>query len=356
MKSQVKRSPWRLLLGEQLLGAVLAHQLDAGLGQRRQVVRVHVLDRRQDLDLRADPLADPLEVLPHAVQHAPGPAWRPVTPSSRRWEKYRSGWQLVQQVDVLDLARRPPRRARASITCAGRACARRRRRGRSANCSQHLGADLVAAAADPGPDRGRRRLARSAATALARRSRRPAAASRSAASPPGSPSDSATGKQSATSTSSARPRLAREVAVHPRELLAAGLRVARSAVGPGPLAQVGAVHLPAHARRARGRAARRGPGAGGSRVTALGLVVGEDAEVERLVRALAHAALAGGEDRARRRAGRAVVDHPRQLQRGAQLLVAAAHERRRACAAASPRARARAPGPPGRRRRSGRRR
>ena len=52
-----------LLLGEQLLRAVLAHQLDAGLGQRRQVVRVHVLDRGEDLDRRAPiALAHALEV------------------------------------------------------------------------------------------------------------------------------------------------------------------------------------------------------------------------------------------------------------------------------------------------------
>ena len=75
-----------LLLGNQLLCAVLPHQLDAGLGQRRQVIGRHVLDRGQDLDLGADLLANPLEVRPYLLS-THKPAWRPVRPSSRRWEK-----------------------------------------------------------------------------------------------------------------------------------------------------------------------------------------------------------------------------------------------------------------------------
>ena len=39
MKSQVNRSPWSRALVRQLLGAVLAHQLDARLGQHRQLAR-----------------------------------------------------------------------------------------------------------------------------------------------------------------------------------------------------------------------------------------------------------------------------------------------------------------------------
>ncbi len=58
----------RLLLGEQLLGPVLAHQFDAGLGQRRQVISLDVFDRGEDLHLGADLLAHPLEVAPYAFR------------------------------------------------------------------------------------------------------------------------------------------------------------------------------------------------------------------------------------------------------------------------------------------------
>ena len=58
----------RLLLRQQLLGAVLAHELDAGLRERGQVAGLHVLDRGADLDLGADLLAHPLEVAPYALR------------------------------------------------------------------------------------------------------------------------------------------------------------------------------------------------------------------------------------------------------------------------------------------------
>ena len=63
--------PVALLLLEQRLSAVLAHELDAALGQRRQVGGGHVLHGRADLDLRRDPLADALEVRadPRRVDH-----------------------------------------------------------------------------------------------------------------------------------------------------------------------------------------------------------------------------------------------------------------------------------------------
>src|SRR3712207_1211084 len=90
----------RLVLGEHVLGAVLAHHRDPRLGQRRQVVGRDVLDRRADLDLVADPLAHAREVLADAVRvhHARTtmPHWRPVRPRSRRWEKSRSGLKIVQ--------------------------------------------------------------------------------------------------------------------------------------------------------------------------------------------------------------------------------------------------------------------
>ena len=66
MKSQVKRSPMARLLLEQHLRAVLAHQLDAALRERRQVVRGHVLDRGADLHLGGHALANPLQVRAHA--------------------------------------------------------------------------------------------------------------------------------------------------------------------------------------------------------------------------------------------------------------------------------------------------
>ncbi len=57
-----------LLLGQQLLRPVLAHQLDARLRQCRQVIGLHVLHRGEHLDLGADLLAHPLEVAPYAFR------------------------------------------------------------------------------------------------------------------------------------------------------------------------------------------------------------------------------------------------------------------------------------------------
>jgi hypothetical protein len=91
-------------LGGEVLGAVLPHQLDARLGQRRQLRRRDVLDRGADLDSRrvaargGDPLPDSVEVRAHARRVEAGdelhhqarqtiPHWRPVTPPSRRCEK-----------------------------------------------------------------------------------------------------------------------------------------------------------------------------------------------------------------------------------------------------------------------------
>src|SRR4051812_48373073 len=94
-------------LGEQLLRAVLPHQLDAALGQRRQLVGGHVLDRGEDLHVRRvatscdDALTHPLEVVADELRaqarelarhvSQTSPAWRPVTPWSRRGEKNRGG-------------------------------------------------------------------------------------------------------------------------------------------------------------------------------------------------------------------------------------------------------------------------
>src|SRR6476469_3454912 len=95
-----------VLLGHELLRAVLPHERDAALGQHPHLLDGHVLDRREDLDVvrraarRRDPLVHPLEVLAHArrsqLSHAT-PACRPVTPLSRRCEKKRSARQLVHR-------------------------------------------------------------------------------------------------------------------------------------------------------------------------------------------------------------------------------------------------------------------
>ena len=86
---------------------------------------------------------------------------------------------------------------------------------------------------------------------------------------------------------------------------------------------------------------------------AVRLVVGEDPEVERLVRALAHAAPAGGE-----RHGGAGQPHCAcsrgELERRLELLARARTRARRACAGASPRARGPRPGPRARRPPAGR--
>ena len=62
MKSHVNRSPNRVLLGGQGVGAVLAHQRDARLAKGGQVGGVHVLRGRQDLDIGPHQLADPGQV------------------------------------------------------------------------------------------------------------------------------------------------------------------------------------------------------------------------------------------------------------------------------------------------------
>ena len=141
----------RALLRLEVLEPVLADQLDPGLGEHRQLGRVDVLGRRQDLDLRAAALAHPFEVarapardrVPRIGSAIDGvgpdrPAWRPVRSPSRRWEKKSSGSQLVHRSDDLDLGRRRRARAAGARPRPGRACARRRSRRRG----RELGEDL----------------------------------------------------------------------------------------------------------------------------------------------------------------------------------------------------------------------
>ena len=84
------------------------------------------------------------------------PAWRPVTPSSRRWEKYSSGEQLVQLVHVLDV-----RDARGGELSGDHGPQIEHAPGGSPLNArerlQHLVPDLIAAAPDPRPHGGGRR-------------------------------------------------------------------------------------------------------------------------------------------------------------------------------------------------------
>src|SRR4029079_15662191 len=88
--------------GGEILGAVLAEQRHARLGEHAELLERDVLDGRQQLrvaDLRADTLrslAPPRGVEAGDQARHTTPAWRPVTPPSARWEKNRSGRQIVQ--------------------------------------------------------------------------------------------------------------------------------------------------------------------------------------------------------------------------------------------------------------------
>ncbi len=67
-----------------------------------ELLQRHVLDRGEDLDAVGQLAADPLEVGADAggveagdqTRHT-SPAWRPVTPPSRRWEKNRPNQHMV---------------------------------------------------------------------------------------------------------------------------------------------------------------------------------------------------------------------------------------------------------------------
>src|SRR3954468_4055009 len=88
----------------EVLGAVLANHGHAGLGEHADLLECDVLDRGQHLHALADLVADSREVVGDAarveaadqLRHA-SPAWRPVTPRSRRWEKKRSASWIVHR-------------------------------------------------------------------------------------------------------------------------------------------------------------------------------------------------------------------------------------------------------------------
>ena len=185
MKSQVNRSPWRPAWragparGSRRPARCRPRPARAGPPPRR------TWSPRRISTSRADPLAHALEVrrIASAVhQHAPAP---PGGRSRRRRGGGRSTGPAGSSCSGRGARPRVTPAAaelRADHRGAGRACARRRRRRTSANALEHLGPDLVAAAADAGPDRGRGRRRRSSPRP-SRRSRRRAGASRSAASP-----------------------------------------------------------------------------------------------------------------------------------------------------------------------------
>ena len=172
MKCQRNAPGYAVGLRLQLLGAVLADERDAGLGERPQLLQRHVLDRREDLDAVRQLGADAREVLAHAAGVDAGdqarhttPAWRPVTPPSRRWEKNRPNQHIVHRPMSCTVGNARFRRARCGGRPRGRGCARRG--GVVAGERRvDLLADLVAAAAGAGADQ---RGHRAVAAALAQR-------------------------------------------------------------------------------------------------------------------------------------------------------------------------------------------
>ena len=123
MKCQRKRVGPGRGLGLELLRAVLAEQRDAGLGEHAEVLDVDVLDRGEQLDVagiaaraRARRRRSPRARGRRSRARAPAssarhttPAWRPVTPPSRRWEKNSVVAAHRAQAGVVDRRRRRPR-------------------------------------------------------------------------------------------------------------------------------------------------------------------------------------------------------------------------------------------------------
>jgi hypothetical protein len=111
-------------LGHELLGAVLAHDGDTAVGQCRQLLDRQIFDRGQDLHLRrvasgrCDRLPCPGQVARHRLRPQPAdqvnhatPAWRPVTPRSRRWENSRAGSEQIVQIPMSAMVVAPTSRS-----------------------------------------------------------------------------------------------------------------------------------------------------------------------------------------------------------------------------------------------------
>src|ERR671915_352801 len=158
---------------------------------------------------------------------------------------------------------------------------------------EHLGADLVAAPADAGADGGGRRALEALDPPLHHAARKGAPA----AVEPGGPAAVGEGDGEAVGDEhqQGQPALGGEVAVDPRELLAARLGVDVLGIGPVPVAEVAAMDLPAHhdPLALHPRTVGEPPPVLGD---VLGIVVGEDAQVERAIGAAGDAAVAGRED------------------------------------------------------------
>src|SRR5919106_6475445 len=158
---------------------------------------------------------------------------------------------------------------------------------------EHLGADLVAAPADAGADGGRRGALEALHRPLddAAREGAPAAVEHGGPAAVGEGDGEAVGDEH----EQGQPALGREVAVDPRELLPARLGVDVLRIGTVPVAEVAAMDLPAHhdTLGLHPRAVREASPVLGD---VLGIVVGEDAEIERAVRAAGDAAVARRED------------------------------------------------------------
>ena len=149
MKSQVKRVAVALALGLEVLEAVLADQLDPGLGERPHLLGGTYLvaaristsapqrSRTRSRLRRTVAGVDVADRLRPSIQTSP--AWRPVRPPSRRWEKKSSGSQLVQRpLDSTALdpgAREQAARDLGQVEHAARRRPRRRARANAASTS-----------------------------------------------------------------------------------------------------------------------------------------------------------------------------------------------------------------------------
>ena len=139
----------------QVLGAVLADHVDAGLGQRGHVLERHVLRGRDDGDLgRRSPPGARAGARGSASGDVPDHSLAPGAPGVAAVGEEELGVAGRAEVEPLDRADARPRGARARPPSRGRACRPGRCRRRSAPCTAgDVVADLVAAGADRRPDR-----------------------------------------------------------------------------------------------------------------------------------------------------------------------------------------------------------
>ena len=264
MKSQVNRSPCASCFSSRSCARFSPTSSMPGLGQRGQVAVGDVLGRRRGSRRRGRSARAP-------ARGCAGRCSGSIAHDDARLAAGHAAVAAVREVelrlaaraavDVLDVASRPPPRASRRSRPAGRASARTRLR----RCPR----------TPPAP----RRRPRSSS----RRCPGPTAAAGVASKRVERLLDDPAGERAPAAVEHRRPlavrerdreavgheheqpeaRLARQVPVEPRQVLAAGLGV--DAVGRrlAPLAELGAVHLPAHrhpVRARRPRAPRRGGG------------------------------------------------------------------------------------------------